>query len=72
MQKIGLIILIASLLTSCASYYTTNGEKKYLQSRNGPALVVPPPLTRDNVSEFYVLPEQNQNAAPITTAPPQD
>ncbi len=62
MRKIVWIILMTGFLSSCASYYSSTGEKQYLQSRNGPTLVVPPPLTRDNVSEFYTLPEQNQDA----------
>lgn len=70
MQKIGLILLTSLLLASCgASYYTTNGEKHYLQSRNGPNLVVPPPLTKTNMSEFYNLPPQD-NDPRVSIEPP--
>ncbi len=62
MQKTGLIILVTWMLASCSSYYTSNGEKHYLQSRNGANLVVPPPLTSGNISEFYNLPAQTQDA----------
>lgn len=62
MQKSGLIILLTWMLSSCASYYTSNGEKQYLQSHNGVNVVVPPPLTSSNLSHFYDLPAQSQDA----------
>ncbi|WP_420324033.1 hypothetical protein [Legionella oakridgensis] len=63
--------LLALLLSSCASYYSSNGEKKYLESRNGPNLVVPPPLTSANISHFYDLPPQNQDPR-VRIEPPQN
>ncbi|WP_256478777.1 MULTISPECIES: hypothetical protein [Legionella] len=59
------------LLSACASYYTSNGEKQYLQSRNGPNVVVPPPLTDGNLSYFYNLPAQNQDAQ-VSIQPPKN
>ena len=50
------------LLTACSAQYTTNGEQKYLQSHNGAKLVISPPLTAANISNFYDLPLQNQDA----------
>ena len=50
------------LLASCTAQYTSNGEQHYLQSKNGPTLVVPKPLTSANLSNFYDLPPQNQDA----------
>ena len=32
-----------------------------MTSKNGPDLLVPPPLTNSNLSDFYVLPEQTQD-----------
>jgi len=33
-----------------------------MKSRNGPDLVVLPPMTKANLGYFYSLPQQNQNA----------
>jgi uncharacterized lipoprotein len=68
--KIGILMFASLVLSACASYYSSTGDKQYLQSRNGPQLVVPPPLTRDNISQFYVLPEQTQRIQTISTTPP--
>lgn len=61
----GLPILFGGVLLlqmqGCSKYATT-GEKLYKQSQNGPMLVVPPPLTRDNISSFYVLPNPSNQA----------
>ena len=40
-----------------------------MTSRNGLLLVVPPPLTRSNIGDFYDLPVQNQNVR-VRIAPP--
>ena len=67
-----LVIAVISLLVSaCTAQYTSNGEQKYMSSRNGVTLVVPPPLTSANISHFYDLPPQNQNAA-VSTKPPRN
>jgi uncharacterized lipoprotein len=55
------MIVCLLVLTGC-SRYSSNGENLYLQSRNGQKVDVPPPLTSSNISNFYDLPEQNQNA----------
>lgn len=62
MKKLSFIVLAALALTACNSRYASNGENLYLQSRNGEALVVPPPLTSANISNFYDLPQQTQDA----------
>lgn len=63
MQKPELVILLSTLmLSACASYYVSNGEKNYLKSHNGQHLVVPPPLTENNMSHFYDLPPQEKDA----------
>jgi hypothetical protein len=36
--------------------YATNDKQQYLSSRNGALLVIRPPLTNDNISNFYDLP----------------
>lgn len=61
MKKNGLILVAVMTLLGC-SRYATNGESVYLKSHNGVKLEVPPPLTRSNLSDFYVLPPQNQDA----------
>lgn len=42
--------------------FASSDKDKYLASKNGKDLLVPPPLTNSNLSDFYVLPEQKQNA----------
>ncbi|ARG98040.1 hypothetical protein [Legionella micdadei] len=70
MKKIALLLISAQLLAACSAY-TSNGEKQYLQSRNGPKVVVPPPLTDANISHFYDLPNQTQSAQ-VGIVPPSD
>lgn len=69
MKKNVILLLISALLLAACSTYTSNGEKHYLQSRNGAKLVVPPPLTDANMSHFYDLPQQSQNAQ-VSIVPP--
>lgn len=70
MKKVRLIMVLSVLLTGCSAQYTSNGEQQYLQSRNGANLVVPPPLTAVNISDFYDLPSQNQDARVSVVPPP--
>ena len=67
-KKVGLIILSA-LLAACNIKYTSNGEHQYLQSRNGVDIVVPPPLTANNISHFYDVPSQDHGAQ-VSIEPP--
>lgn len=71
MYKIALMFLATGLLISCSSatYYTTNGEKHYLESRNATNIVVPAPLSKNNISDFYNLPTQTQDAHVNVTPP---
>ncbi|WP_298625742.1 hypothetical protein [uncultured Legionella sp.] len=71
MKKLSFIVLAALALSACNSRYTSNGENVYLHSRNGVQIVVPPPLTNANISNFYNLPPQNQDAR-VSIAPPGD
>ncbi len=65
------LILIASLfLLSACSSKLVKDDGAYTKAKNGPALVVPP-LTKQNISGFYVLPDQTQNPA-VDIAPPTD
>ena len=69
MKKLSFIICAALVLSACSSRYASNGESLYLNSRNGAKLEVPPPLTSANISGFYDLPQQNQDAR-VSIAPP--
>lgn len=69
MKKTVVLILTSLLVTACSTRYASNGENKYMQSQNGPNLVVPKPLTSDTISHFYDLPQQTQNAS-VSIAPP--
>ncbi|MFA5959243.1 MAG: hypothetical protein WC785_01845 [Tatlockia sp.] len=68
MKKISFLLLASLCLGSCAQAIS-NGEKEYLQSRNGNALVVPSHLSGSNISHFYDLPEQKQSPQ-ANIAPP--
>lgn len=68
MKKIGCIGLVL-LLTGCGSWYTSGAEKRYLKSHNGPGLVINAPLTDDNISHFYDLPEQRTDPTVANTPP---
>lgn len=68
MKKIVFFLISMLLLTACARLTGAN-HKRYLQSRNGAIVVVPPPLTASNISHFYDLPPQNQNPL-VNIAPP--
>ncbi len=67
-KRIGFIVVSALLLAACSNFSST-GEKYYLLSRNGAVVAVPPPLTDTNISHFYDLPQQNQNAQVDITPP---
>lgn len=56
------LLMLLSMLVSCSAKYTSNGESVYLKSRNGVNLQIPPPLVTSNISHFYDLPPQNQDA----------
>ncbi|WP_078061476.1 hypothetical protein [Legionella saoudiensis] len=70
MKKLSFIVCSMLVLTACSSRYSSNGESLYLKSRNGVHLEVPPPLTKENISDFYNLPPQNQDAR-VSIAPPR-
>jgi uncharacterized lipoprotein len=69
-KKIVSLFVLALLLAACAQQYTGNGEIRYVQSRNGVNIVVPPPLTAANISHFYDLPNQNVNPQVSIVPPP--
>ena len=71
MKKLSFIVHATMVLTACSERYSSNGENLYLRSRNGETLVIPPPLTRANISNFYDLPAQTQDAK-VSIAPPGD
>ncbi|MDF1757399.1 MAG: hypothetical protein P1U74_03790 [Legionellaceae bacterium] len=67
---LGLILPLASCLSWEQTDYASNDKDQYLTSKSGPALVVPPPLTTVNISDFYILPNQNENAKVSINPPP--
>lgn len=74
MKKIAVIdVIICSLslilLSACSSRYASNAETQYLKSRNGNALVVPPPMTNTNISHFYDLTQGRENVM-VSIIPP--
>lgn len=69
MKKLSFILVALLALTACTTKYSSNGENVYLRSKNGMNVAVPSPLTSENISHFYDLPSQNQNAV-VSIAPP--
>lgn len=68
-KKMSFIVLAGLALSACSDKYSSSGESLYLQSRNGVKVAVPYPLTTENMSSFYDLPLQTQDAR-IRIAPP--
>lgn len=73
MKKLVIISVISWLLIGCISWeptdFASSDKDQYLSSKNGESLVIPPPLTNSNISDFYVLPNNEQNAK-ISIDPP--
>ncbi len=58
MKKIyflSLIYLLSIFLSSCHKLY---GPESYINSKNDTGLKIPSPLTSQNISHFYDLPQQ--------------
>lgn len=72
MNRCQFVILGAAFLVTLGgcSHYATNGEKLYLQSRNGPGVHVPSPLTDSNISPFYNLPNPSRPIPKVSIEPP--
>jgi uncharacterized lipoprotein len=70
-KKLFCFAIVVLALSACSSRYSSTGESVYLQSRNGEKINVPPPLTSANISSFYDLPAQNENAR-VNISPPKD
>ena len=60
-------------LTGCSQFssseFSSNNKKDYLHAKNGPNLVINQPLSDDNISDFYQLPDQRKIAT-ISIKPP--
>ena len=61
MLKVVGVGIVCFVLVSCAVPYSSSNTKGYLKSQNGPKLVVPPPLQKDEISSFYELPNAEGN-----------
>lgn len=68
MNKLSIVVFAAFLLSGC-SLFNSNNATLYLQSRNGPYLEVPPPLTRAEISTYYDLPSPDNNSV-VSIEPP--
>ena len=73
MKKIVPVYICCHLLCCCSllssDEFSSNYKQAYLHSKNGQYLVIPPPLTDANVSNFYQLPNQTK-LAKISIKPP--
>jgi hypothetical protein len=56
-----MLVVCSVYLIGCAVPFASNDAKAYLKSKNGPKLVVPPPLQKDEISSFYELPDAEGN-----------
>lgn len=73
MKKLSCVVLATLVLSACANRYSSSGDNLYLQSRNGVKINVPsPPLTNANISNFYDLPAQTQDARVSIVPPVED
>ena len=70
MKKSIVISVVALFLVSCSANFGGQGEKLYLRSKNGPGVVVQPPLTDTNISHFYDLPVQQNKHPKASVVPP--
>ena len=63
MLKLVSLLCVMTLLVGCSALdYASNEPQKYLKSKNGKNLDVPSSLNSNNLSDFYRLPNQPQNA----------
>jgi uncharacterized lipoprotein len=69
-KNVVLMVIVSCFVVGCSSKFSTNGEKLYLKSQNGPGLKVPPPLVDSNISPFYNLPAQQRGVKAVSIAPP--
>lgn len=69
MSKLSVMACAVLLLSGCSTQYFSNSETLYLKSRNGEKVHAPSPLTNSNISDFYDLPVQNQDAR-VSLVPP--
>lgn len=63
-----LTAVIAAFAGGCSGQYN-KAETDYLASKNGKTIVIPAPLSADNINNYYVLPKQDKNPQ-VSTAPP--
>ena len=73
LKKISIVLMVLSTLTGCgllpSAEFSSNDKHEYLHSKNGKNIVVNPPLTDANMSDFYQLPNQTKPAK-ISIKPP--
>lgn len=69
MTKLSVMVFSVLLLSACSTEYFSNSERLYLKSHNGEKVHAPSPLTNSNISDFYDLPAQNQDARVSLVAP---
>lgn len=60
MFKIFAVLMLIGL-SACQVPYPSNEKNAYLKSKNGPQLVIPEPLRKDEISSFYYLPDAEGN-----------
>lgn len=68
-MRFGFIFICFCLLGACASEYSSSAEKAYLKANNAVNLVVPAPLSHQEISHYYDLPDPT-GAAGVSILPP--
>lgn len=66
------LLMMLCALINCSSTKSHFNKKKYayLAADNGPLLVVPPDLNRQNISRHYIIPKAEKGQPGISTLPP--
>ena len=70
MKKIVVVGVVVLFLVSCSTKFASHGDRLYLRSKNGPGVMVAPPLTDNNISHFYDLPAQPNKHPSVSVAAP--
>ena len=71
-RNVGIILMASLAIAACsASKYASSADKQYINSKNGNNINVPAPLSGENISHFYDLPNSGEKN-PVSIVPPKE
>ncbi|NCT56660.1 MAG: hypothetical protein GW760_02970 [Legionella sp.] len=70
LTRAGLLVLCVVSLCGCNTPFASNDKDQYLESRNAPDMMIKPPLTTSNLSDFYTLPAAPEYPKKVDILPP--